>query len=63
MEDFMWKAGGTLAEMRLIIEGAVQLFDNSQERETLETALYSLKDRICELQEAYRQTAVKEKPN
>lgn len=21
MEDFMWKAGGTLAEMRIIIEG------------------------------------------
>ena len=62
MEDFMWKAGGTLAEMRLIIEGAVRLFDEPQERDTLETALYNLKDRICELQEAYRQASVKEKP-
>ena len=62
MEDFMWKAGGTLAEMRLVIEGAVLLFDVPEERDTLETALYHLKDRICELQEAYRQASVKEKP-
>lgn len=62
MEDFMWKAGNTLAEMRIIIEGAVLLFDEPQEHETLETALYNLKDRICELQEAYRLASVKEKP-
>ena len=48
--------------MRLIIEGAVRLFDEPQERDTLEMALYNLKDRICELQEAYRQASVKEKP-
>lgn len=62
MEDFMWKAGNTLAEMRIIIEGAVLLFDEPQEHETLETALYNLKDRICKLQEAYRLASVKEKP-
>ena len=54
MEDFMWKAGEKLAEMRIIIEGAVLLFDMPEERDTLETALYHLKDRISELQEAYR---------
>ena len=58
MEDFMWKAGEKLAEMRIIIEGAVLLFDMPEERDTL----YHLKDRISELQEAYRQASVKEKP-
>lgn len=62
MEEFMWKAGNMLPEMRIVIEGAIQLFAESQERDTLETALYNLKDRICELQEAYRQASVKEKP-
>ena len=62
MEDFMRKAGEKLTEMRIIIEGAVLLFDMPEERDTLETALYHLKDRISELQEAYRQASVKEKP-
>lgn len=49
MEKFMWKAGNTLAEMRIIVDGTIGLFDEPQEHDTLETALYNLKDRILSI--------------
>ena len=70
MDECMWKAGKTLAEMRLVAEGAIQLYaslnplyqkaveegrlEDAVSLDTLEGALNTLKDHITELQTAHR---------
>lgn len=71
MDEFMWKAGNTLAEMRLVAEGAIQLYaslnplyqkaveegrlEDAVSLDTLEGALNTLKDHITELQTAHQE--------
>lgn len=74
MDEYISLVSSTLAEMRLIIEGAVLLYEDVSPPllqtariegraadvavlETLQGALYGLKDRICELQMEYEKTA------
>ena len=69
-DEFMGLAGTALAEMRLVIEGAITLYEaegtplfrralaerqtaQAATLDTLETALWTLKDCICELQNAH----------
>ena len=70
MDEFMGLTGTTLAEMRLVIEGAIQLYAglpplyqqamaegrtaDAVSLDTLEGALNALKDHICALQAAHR---------
>ena len=73
MEEFMGQVGSALAEMRLIIEGMIALYEEilpqayqkaRMERkaseaatlDTMEGALYSLKDHICDLQAEHQKT-------
>lgn len=67
-EDFVWLAGEMLPKMRLVVEGAVQRYENDvlghaaqpEAKEALNdvaTALYILRANIAELQTAYTQAA------
>ena len=69
MGDYLWNTGNSLSEMRLLIEGAVQLFENdaaplnrlamdndaeaANAFNTIGTALYSLLVHIRDLQAAH----------
>ena len=78
MEDsFLWTAGIKHLEMRLIIEGAIALYEDEAEPllgldiknekykaadafDALGTALYSMRQHICDLQMAHRNEVMKE---
>ena len=78
MEDsFLWTAGIKHLEMRLIIEGAIALYEDEAEPllglaiknekykaadafDALGTALYSMRQHICDLQMTHRNEVMKE---
>ena len=77
MEDsFLWTAGIKQLEMRLIVEGAIALYEDEAEPllglaiknekykaadafDALGTALYSMRQHICDLQTAHRKEVMK----
>ena len=78
MEDnFLWISGDTLAQMRLLIEGAIVLFENEASTllhlavtnkqysasgafDTIGTAIYNLRNHICDMQAAHTREVLRE---
>ena len=72
MDEFLWMLSPKLMEMRLAIEGALNLYaeiagplyrkENAEESAklgTIENALHGIRDRIWELQIQYKQVSRK----
>ena len=72
MDEFLWMAGLKLMEMRLAIEGALNLYgeiagplyrkedaEGSASLDTIENALHGIRERIRELQIQYKQVSHK----
>ena len=72
MDEFLWMVGLKLMEMRLAIEGALNLYaeiagplyrkedaEAAAKLDTIENALHGIRDRIWELQIQYKQVSRK----
>ena len=72
MDEFLWMVGLKLMEMRLAIEGALNLYaeiagplyrkedaEGSARLDTIENALHGIRERIWELQIQYKQASRK----
>ena len=68
MDEFLWMVGLKLMEMRLAVEGALNLYaeiagplyrkedaEAAAKLDTIENALHGIRDRIWELQIQYKQ--------